>query len=126
MTVPSVTYKIEKKNGETIEVKSPKELPDASIRQNFHEPIALIKIITPSEYLGSVIELCIKKRGKQENLQHRLTSVEIHFKIPLSEIIYDFFDKLKSYTKGYASYDYTIIGYELSKMVREQRTFKNI
>ena len=118
MTVPSVTYKIEKKNGETIEVKSPKELPDASIIQNFHEPIALIKIITPSEYLGSVIELCIKKRGKQENLQHRLTSVEIHFKIPLSEIIYDFFDKLKSYTKGYASYDYTIIGYELSKMVR--------
>ncbi len=118
MTVPSVTYKIEKKSGETVEVKSPKDLPDASMIQNFHEPIALINIITPSEYLGSVIELCIKKRGKQESLQHRSTSVEIQFKIPLSEIIYDFFDKLKSYTRGYASYDYSIIGYELSKMVR--------
>ena len=86
--------------------------------KNFYEPIAIIKIITPSEYLGSVIELCIKKRGKQENLQHRLTSVEVQFRIPLSEIIYDFFDKLKSYTKGYASYDYEIVGYELSKMIR--------
>ena len=118
MTVPSVTYRIENKKGQTIEVKSPKELPDINMIKNFYEPIAIIKIITPSEYLGSVIELCIKKRGKQENLQHRLTSVEVQFRIPLSEIIYDFFDKLKSYTKGYASYDYEIVGYELSKMIR--------
>ena len=118
MTVPSVTYRIENKNGQTIEVKSPKELPDINMIKNFYEPIAIIKIITPSEYLGSIIELCIKKRGKQENLQHRLTSVEVQFRIPLSEIIYDFFDKLKSYTKGYASYDYEIVGYELSKMIR--------
>mgnify|MGYP003328478717 CR=1 FL=1 len=92
MTVPSVTYKVEKRNGETIEVKSPKDLPDQNMIQNFYEPIAIIKILTPSEYLGSVIELCVKKRGKQENLQYRSTSVEIQFKIPLSEIIYDFFD----------------------------------
>ena len=118
MTVPSVTYKVEKKNGEILEIKSPKELPDNNIIKNFYEPIVMIKIITPSQYLGSVIELCIKKRGKQENLQYRSISAEIHFKIPLSEIIYDFFDKLKSSTKGYASYDYKIIGYELSKMIK--------
>ncbi|MEC9205573.1 MAG: translation elongation factor 4 [Pseudomonadota bacterium] len=118
MTVPSVTYKVEKKNGETIEVKSPKDLPDQNMIQNFYEPIAIIKILTPSEYLGSVIELCVKKRGKQENLQYRSTSVEIQFKIPLSEIIYDFFDKLKSCTKGYASYDYNIISHEPSKMIK--------
>jgi GTP-binding protein LepA len=65
-----------------------------------------------------VIELCVKKRGKQESLQYRSTSVEIQFKIPLAEIIYDFFDKLKSYTKGYASYDYAIVDYEIAKMIK--------
>ena len=118
MTVPSVTYKIEVKSGETIEVKSPKDLPDENKIKNFLEPIAQINIITPSEYLGPIIELCVKKRGSQTNLQYRTNSVEITFSIPLSEIIYDFFDKLKSCTKGYASYDYTIIDYVESKMIK--------
>lgn len=118
MTVPSVTYKVEVKSGETIEVKSPKDLPDENKIKNFLEPIAQINIITPSEYLGPIIELCVKKRGSQTNLQYRTNSVEITFSIPLSEIIYDFFDKLKSCTKGYASYDYTIIDYVESKMIK--------
>tara|TARA_B100001750_G_C15515570_1_gene606832 strand:- start:1225 stop:3012 length:1788 start_codon:yes stop_codon:yes gene_type:complete len=118
MTVPSVTYRVEKKNGEVLEAKSPRDLPDENTIKSFYEPIALIKIITPSQYLGSVIELCVKKRGKQESLQYRSTSVEIQFKIPLAEIIYDFFDKLKSYTKGYASYDYAIVDYEIAKMIK--------
>ena len=118
MTVPSVTYKIETKNNEIISVKSPKDLPDDSNIKYFLEPIAEINIITPAEYLGGVIELCIKKRGEQTNLQYRKNSVEISFKIPLSEIIYDFFDKLKSLTRGYASYDYTIIDYIESKMIK--------
>ena len=118
MTVPSVTYKIETKSNDIIEVKSPKDLPDESNIKVFLEPIAEINIITPAEYLGPVIELCVKKRGSQTNLQYRTNSVEISFQIPLSEIIYDFFDKLKSCTRGYASYDYTIIDYVESKMIK--------
>ena len=118
MTVPSVTYKVEVKSGEVIEVKSPKDLPDENKIKNFLEPIAQINIITPPDYLGPIIELCVKKRGSQTNLQYRTNSVEISFEIPLSEIIYDFFDKLKSCTKGYASYDYTIIDYVESKMIK--------
>jgi GTP-binding protein LepA len=118
MTIPSVTYKIETKNNKLLEIKSPKDLPEQTQIKNFLEPIAEIKIITPSDYLGSIIELCINKRGKQKNLQYRTNSVEVIFEIPLSEIIYDFFDKLKSLTKGYASYDYTIIDYKESNMIR--------
>ena len=118
MTVPSVTYKVEIKSGDIIEVKSPKDLPDDNKIKRFLEPIAQINIITPSEYLGPIIELCVKKRGSQSNLQYRTNSVEISFKIPLSEIIYDFFDKLKSCTRGYASYDYTIIDYIESQMIK--------
>ena len=93
-------------------------MPDDNKIKRFLEPIAQINIITPSEYLGPIIELCIKKRGSQSNLQYRTNSVEISFKIPLSEIIYDFFDKLKSCTRGYASYDYTIIDYIESEMIK--------
>ncbi len=118
MTVPSVTYKVETKNNKLIDVKSPKDLPDANEIKTFMEPIAEINIITPAEYLGSIIELCVKKRASQTNLQYRTNSVEISFEIPLSEIIYDFFDKLKSCTKGYASYDYRIIDYIESKMIK--------
>jgi GTP-binding protein LepA len=118
MTVPSVTYKVEIKDGTIIEVKSPKDLPDENQIKAFLEPIAEINIITPADYLGPIIELCIKKRASQTNLQYRTNSVEISFEIPLSEIIYDFFDKLKSCTKGYASYDYTIIDYVESKMIK--------
>ena len=118
MTVPSVTYRIILKTNEMLEVKSPKDLPDDNKILKFLEPIAEINIITPSKYLGAIIELCIKKRGVQKNLQYRSNSVEISFNIPLSEIIYDFFDKLKSSTKGYASYDYTVIDYLESKMIK--------
>ena len=118
MTVPSVTYKIKTKNNKLIDVKSPKDLPDANKIKIFMEPIAEINIITPAEYLGAIIELCVKKRASQTNLQYRTNSVEISFEIPLSEIIYDFFDKLKSCTKGYASYDYTVIDYVESKMIK--------
>ncbi len=118
MTVPSVTYKIISKNDKLIEIKSPKDLPPSNEISKFMEPIATIKILTPSEYLGSVIEICTKKRGKQINLVYLTNSVEISFEIPLSEIIYDFFDKLKSLTRGYASYDYEITDYRDSKMIR--------
>ena len=118
MTVPSVTYKIEDKKGQTLDIRKPSDLPDDNSLKCYYEPIALISIVTPSQYLGSVIELCTSKRGAQQDLIYRSNMVEIRYEIPLSEIIYDFFDTLKSASKGYASYDYDIIDYRESKMLR--------
>ena len=118
MTVPSVTYRIVTKDDKTIHIKNPKDMPPINEIKKFLEPIALIKILTPSQYLGSIIELCTKKRGSQVDLVYLSNSIEITFRIPLSEIIYDFFDKLKSLSKGYASYDYVIEDYQESKMIK--------
>ena len=118
MTVPSVTYKIVTKDDKIIHIKNPKDIPSMNEIKSFLEPIALIKILTPSQYLGSIIELCTKKRGSRVDLKYLSNSVEIIFRIPLSEIIYDFFDKLKSLSKGYASYDYEIENYQESKMIK--------
>ena len=118
MTVPSVTYRIEDKKRQIFDINKPSDLPDDSNIKCYYEPIALISIVTPSQYLGSVIELCTSKRGEQKDLIYRTNMVEIRYEIPLSEIIYDFFDILKSASKGYASYDYDIIDYRESKMIR--------
>ena len=118
MTVPSVTYRVENKKGEVNDIRKPSDLPDDNSIKCYYEPIALISIVTPSEYLGSVIELCTSKRGTQKDLIYRSNMAEIKYEIPLSEIIYDFFDTLKSASKGYASYDYDIIDYRESSMIR--------
>ena len=118
MTVPSVTYRIEDKKGQTLDIRKPSDLPDDNSLKCYYEPIALMSIVTPPQYLGSVIELCTSKRGAQQDLIYRSNMVEIRYEIPLSEIIYDFFDTLKSASKGYASYDYDIIDYRESKMLR--------
>jgi len=118
MTVPSVTYRVENKKGEINDIRKPSDLPDDNSIKCYYEPIALISIVTPSQYLGSVIELCTSKRGIQKDLIYRSNMAEIKYEIPLSEIIYDFFDTLKSASKGYASYDYDIIDYRESKMIR--------
>ena len=118
MTVPSVTYRVENKKGEVNDIRKPSDLPDDNSIKCYYEPIALISIVTPAEYLGSVIELCTSKRGTQKDLIYRSNMAEIKYEIPLSEIIYDFFDTLKSVSKGYASYDYDIIDYRESSMIR--------
>ncbi len=118
MTVPSVTYRVENKKGELTDIRKPSDLPDDNSIKCYYEPIALISIVTPAEYLGSVIELCTSKRGTQKDLIYRSNMAEIKYEIPLSEIIYDFFDTLKSASKGYASYDYDIIDYRESSMIR--------
>ena len=118
MTVPSVTYRVENKKGEINDIRKPSDLPDDNSIKCYYEPIALISIVTPAEYLGSVIELCTSKRGIQKDLIYRSNMAEIKYEIPLSEIIYDFFDTLKSASKGYASYDYDIIDYRESSMIR--------
>ena len=118
MTVPSVTYRVEDKKGKIIDITKPSDLPEDNSIKCYYEPIALISIVCPAEYLGSVIELCTSKRGNQKDLIYRSNMVEIKYEIPLSEIIYDFFDTLNSVSKGYASYDYDVIDYIESKMIK--------
>ena len=100
MTVPSVTYRIEDKKGQTLDIRKPSDLPDDNSLKCYYEPIALISIVTPPQYLGSVIELCTSKRGAQQDLIYRSNMVEIRYEIPLSEIIYDFFDTLNLHQKA--------------------------
>ena len=98
-------HRIEYKKGQTLDIRKPSDLPDDNSLKCYYEPIALISIVTPSQYLGSVIELCTSKRGAQQDLIYRSNMVEILYEFPLYEIIYDFFDTLKSESKCYAYYD---------------------
>ena len=119
MTAPSVVYEVELTNGEIVMVDAPSKLPDKSKVKDIREPYIKTNIFTPKEYIGSIMKLCQDKRGIYINMEYiDTTRVNIHYELPLSEIVYDFFDKLKSYTKGYASFDYEIIGYKSSSLVR--------
>ena len=118
-TSPSVIYHVTLTNGEQIEVDSPNKMPDTVKISKIEEPYIYTNIIVPSEYIGSIMELCQNKRGVYKNLEYiDETRVNIHYEIPLSEVVYDFFDKLKSYTKGYASLDYELCGYRESRLVK--------
>ena len=118
-TAPSVVYEVTLTNKEVIMVDSPSKLPDVGTISDIKEPYIKTNIFTPSEYIGPIMELCQNKRGNYISMEYiNSTRVNIHYELPLSEIVYDFFDKLKSYTKGYASFDYEIIGYKSSKLVK--------
>ncbi len=118
-TSPSVIYEVEKTNGEIIMVDAPSKLPDKVLIKEIKEPYIRASIFTPSAYIGPIMELCQNKRGNYISLEYITpTRVNIHYEIPLSEIVYDFFNKLKSATKGYASFDYEIIGYRKSDLVK--------
>lgn len=118
-TVPSVQFKAKLTSGEEITINAPSEMPDPTRLDYIEEPFILAQIITKSEYIGNIMELCIEKRGQIKN-QVYLTSdrVELSFEMPLSEIVFDFFDKLKSISRGYASLDYHLIGFRESDMVK--------
>ena len=119
LTSPSVIYKVVKTNGEVIEIDNPTKLPDRTLINYIEEPFIKTNIFSPSEYIGPIMELCQNKRGIFINMDYiDKTRVNIHYELPLSEIVYDFFDKLKSYTKGYASFDYEFIGYKPSDLVK--------
>ena len=112
-TSPSVIYDVELTDKTHIMVDSPSKMPEKVKINNIKEPYIKTNIFVPSEYIGPIMELCQNKRGNYVSLEYLdKTRVNIHYEIPLSEIVYDFFDKLKSYTKGYASFDYEIIGYK--------------
>ena len=118
-TSPSVIYEVLLTNGEKIMIDSPQKMPDRVNITSISEPYIKTNIFSPSEYIGPIMELCQNKRGNYLNLEYIDTKrVIIHYELPLSEIVYDFFDKLKSSTKGYASFDYELIGYKESDLVK--------
>ena len=118
-TSPSVDYHVYKTDGEMLEVRSPQDLPDVTRIDHIEEPYLKAKIITPPEYTGAVMQLAIEHRGITTDMIHlSQKSVEMHFDIPLAELILDFFDQLKSRTKGYASLDYELSDYRMSELVK--------
>ena len=118
-TSPSVIYKLKLTNNETVYIDSPNKMPDRVKIKSIEEPYIKTNIFVPKEYIGDIMKLCQEKRGIYKELEYiDVKRVNIHYELPLSEIVYDFFDKLKSYTKGYASFDYEIIGYKESNLVK--------
>ena len=117
-TAPSVRYKIKLDNGEETFIDNPSEYPQGRIREA-EEPYIKAAIITPAEFLGSIMALCTEKRGVQTNMTYLDTKrVELQYEMPLSEVLFDFYDRLKSYSRGYASFDYDIIGYRPTDLVK--------
>ena len=118
-TSPSVIYEIELTDGSIISIDSPVKMPERQRIAKISEPYIRTNIFVPSNYIGPIMELCQDKRGNYISMEYiDKTRVNIHYEIPLSEIVYDFFDKLKSTTKGYASFDYELIGYKPSDLVK--------
>ena len=118
-TAPSVIYKVHKTNGEVLNLYNPSELPKPQEIDYMEEPIARTKIITPKDYVGNIMELCQNRRGEFVNMKYIDSSrVELEYTLPLNEIIYDFFNSLKSRTKGYASFDYEVEKYQKSNLVK--------
>lgn len=118
-TSPSVIYNVELTNGEWVEVDSPTKLPERARIKDIYEPFIKTNIFVPSEYIGPIMELCQDKRGNYIGMEYiDPTRVNIHYEIPLAEVVYDFFDRLKSMTKGYASFDYELCGYKPSDLVK--------
>ena len=118
-TAPSVSYRVVKTNGEELTVSNPTNLPDPGVIDYMEEPVADVSIMTPNDYVGAVMDICQEKRGAFRNMEYlEANRVVLHYDLPLNEIIYDFFDLLKSRTRGYASMDYELKGYQRSDLVK--------
>ena len=118
-TLPSVIYHVYKTNGEMIRVDNPHNYPDPAVIEHAEEPYVKVSIIAPNEYVGNIMPMCQNRRGEFRDMQYLDTHlVELHYQMPLNEIIYDFFDTLKANTKGYASLDYELSGYRSSELVK--------
>ena len=119
MTAPSVVYHVNTTDGELLEVSNPSEFPDPTKVDSIEEPFVKAQIMVPQEYVGAVMELCQRKRGDFVTMEYIDDNrVNVIYQIPLAEIVFDFFDKLKSSTRGYASFDYEISEYRSSKLVK--------
>lgn len=117
-TAPTVIYQLELTDGRIVELDNPAKLPSANLVAEIREPIITANILVPPDYVGAVITLCEEKRGYQKNLNFMGTQVSVQYELPLSEVVMDFFDKLKSVSRGYASFDYTFNRYEAGPFVR--------
>jgi GTP-binding protein LepA len=117
-TAPTVVYEIVKRGGEVIYVDNPSKLPDPGSIEEMREPIVEANILVPQEHLGNVITLCIDKRGVQKDLQFTGSQVRVRYELPMNEVVTDFFDRLKSVSRGYASLDYSFIRFEAANLVR--------
>lgn len=117
-TAPTVVYEVVTSDGNTISVDNPSKLPDAGLIEEMREPICEANILVPSEYLGSVITLCVDKRGVQKNMQYVGGQVALTYELPMNEVVMDFFDRLKSVSRGFASLDYNFVRFEMAKLVR--------
>ena len=118
-TAPSVIYKVNLTDGSTVYIDNPTNYPDPALIASAEEPMVKADILSPSEFVGNIMELCQERRGNFKNMTYLdETRVELHYELPLNEIVYDFFDALKSRTRGYASFDYEMIGYAPSKLVK--------
>ena len=117
-TAPSVVYKINMKDQTVLNLHNPTDMPDPVKIESIEEPWIKATIIVPDNFLGSVLELCTSKRGIQINLNYAGTRAMVEYKLPLNEVVFDFYDRLKSITKGYASFDYELIGYEINNLVK--------
>jgi len=117
-TAPTVVYQIHLTNGEIIEIHNPAELPATNKVDSIHEPVIKANILVPHDYVGNVITLCIEKRGVQKNLVYHGNQVALTFELPLNEVVLDFFDRLKSVSRGYASFDYQHSHFEPSSLVK--------
>lgn len=119
-TAPSVAYKINLTKGETIMLHNPADMPDLSTVASIEEPMVRATILVPDTYLGAVLKLCTERRGIQQELTYVGSRAMVVYQIPLNEIVFDFYDRLKSITSGYASFDYELTGYEQSDLVKVQ------
>jgi GTP-binding protein LepA len=117
-TAPTVVYEVETLEGELLKIENPADLPEASRIKEIREPIILASLLLPQEYLGNVIQLCIEKRGTQRKLQYSGRQVSLEFELPLAEVVLDFFDRLKSVSRGYASFDYHFLRFEPAPLVK--------
>ena len=118
-TLPSVVYKVVMKGGEVLDIQNPSNLPAPALIDHIEEPIVKADIMTPNEYVGSIMTLCQNRRGNMIHMEYLTkTRVQLHYEMPLNEVIYDFFDALKSRTRGYASLDYEFLRYQPAKLVK--------
>ncbi len=117
-TAPTVAYEVQTRDGEVVMVDNPAALPDPSRIEEVREPIIDAHILVPQEYLGNVINLCIEKRGSQKNMQYVGGQVQLHYELPLNEVVLDFFDRLKSVSRGFASFDYELRRFEAAPLVK--------
>ncbi|MEJ2691571.1 MAG: translation elongation factor 4 [Candidatus Thiodiazotropha sp.] len=117
-TAPSVVYEVLQSDGEVVRIENPAALPDPGKIEEVREPIIVATILVPKEYLGNVITLCIEKRGVQKNLQYLAGQVQLSYALPMNEVVLDFFDRLKSVSRGYASFEYEFVCFQAAPLVK--------